>query len=60
MCLAKIRLNDEKKNAFEDIAVLRFEDGVVHLQTLFGEEQEIAGRVKEINFQNSTVFLETV
>ena len=59
MCLAKIRLNDDAVNAFEDIAVLRFEDGVVHLRTLFGEEQTVAGRVKEVNFQNSTVLLET-
>lgn len=59
MCLAKVRLNDEKQYAFEDIAVLRFEDGMIRLRTLFGEEQEITGRVKEINFQNSTVLLET-
>ena len=59
MCLAKVRLNDEKGNAFEDIALLRFEDGMIRLRTLFGEEKEIAGRVREINFQNSTVLLET-
>ena len=59
MCLAKIRVNDEQKNAFQDIALLRIEDGVVYLSTLFGEEKEIAGRVKEINFQNSTVLVET-
>lgn len=59
MCLAKVRLNDDTKNAFEDIAFLRIEDGMIRLRTLFGEEQEIAGRVKEINFQNSTILLET-
>jgi predicted RNA-binding protein len=59
MCLAKIRLNDESRNAFEDIAVLRIEDGTIRLRTLFGEDKEITGRVKEINFQNSTVLLET-
>jgi predicted RNA-binding protein len=59
MCLAKIRLNDESRNAFEDIAILHIEDGTIRLRTLFGEEQEITGRVREINFQNSTVLLET-
>ena len=59
MCLAKVHLNDEKENAFKDIAFLSIEDGMIRLRTLFGEEKQIAGRVKEINFQNSTVLLET-
>jgi predicted RNA-binding protein len=59
MCLAKIHLNDESGTAFKDIAVLRIEGGTIRLRSLFGEEKEIAGRVKEINFQNSTVLVVT-
>lgn len=59
MCLAKIRLNDDKRNVLQDIATLTINDGKITLRTLFGEEKIIDGRVKEINFQNSTVLLET-
>jgi predicted RNA-binding protein len=59
MCLAKVRLNGGKEDVFKDVTTLHFEDGMIRLRTLFGEEKELAGRVREINFLDAVVLLET-
>ena len=59
MCLAKVNLPKDEGGLLADIALLKVEDGKVYLRTLFGQEKELEAKVKEIDFQNSTILLET-
>jgi predicted RNA-binding protein len=58
MCLAKAYLNkwgDEP--VLQDIAHMRLHDDRIELQTLFGEERVVSGRVVEIDFSSSKILL---
>ena len=58
MCLAKAYLNKSANNPIlQDIARMRLHDDQVELETLFGEERVIPGRVVEIDFSTSKIFL---
>jgi predicted RNA-binding protein len=58
MCLAKAYLNKwGKKPLVQDIAHMRLHDDRVELETLFGEEKVISGRVVEIDFSTSKILL---
>ena len=59
MCLAKAYLsNSADKPILQDIAHMRLSDDHVHLETLFGEEKVISGRVVEIDFSTSRILLD--
>ena len=58
MCLAKAYLNKwGDKPLVQDIARMRLHDDRVELETLFGEEKVIPGRVVEIDFSTSKILL---
>jgi len=58
MCLAKAYLNKSADNPIlQDIARMRLHDDRVELETLFGEERVISGRVVEIDFSTSKIVL---
>jgi predicted RNA-binding protein len=58
MCLAKAYLNEwNDEPVLQDIAHMRLHDERVELETLFGEEKVILGRVVEVDFAASKVLL---
>jgi len=58
MCLAKAYFNKSADNPIlQDIARMRLHDNQVELETLFGEEKVISGRVVEIDFSTSKILL---
>jgi predicted RNA-binding protein len=61
MCLAKAYMGEAEKNDFimEDVVRLRIEGNKLHLATLFGEHKEIEGILKEVDFQNSRIIIES-
>jgi len=62
MCLAKVYLggNGENELLMEDITSIKSEGGKLLVTTLFGDKQEIAADIKEIDFRGSRVFLARV
>ena len=59
MCLAKAYLSISDDNpVLQDIAHMRLRDDCVELETLFGEERVISGRVVEIDFSTSRILLD--
>ncbi len=61
MCLAKAYMGEAEKNDFimEDVTRLRIEGSKLHLATLFGERKEIEGILKEVDFQNARIVIES-
>jgi len=61
MCLAKAYLSEgkEKQLVMEDVALVRVEGEKLYLNTLFGEQKEVAAIVKRIDFQNASIILES-
>jgi predicted RNA-binding protein len=58
VCLAKAYLNkwgDEP--VLQDVARMRLHNDRVELETLFGEERVVSGRVVEIDFSTSKILL---
>lgn len=60
MCLAKAYASEGEKESLilEDVASVRIEGNKLLLQNLFGEQKEVDGTIREINFQNSKLTLE--
>jgi len=59
MCLATAYLNKgSEEPLLRDIAHMRFDGDSVEMETLFGEEKVIRGRLLEIDFPTSKVILE--
>lgn len=60
MCLAKAYMGGKGENEplMEEIASVKAEDGKLLVMTLFGEKQEIAASIKEIDFKSSRIILE--
>ena len=60
MCLAKAYASEGEKESLilEDVASVRIEGNKLLLQNLFGEQKEVDGTIREINFQNSRLTLE--
>jgi len=59
VCLAKAYLNkQDNEPVLQDIAYIRLHDNCVELETLFGQEKVIPGRVIEIDFSTSKILLE--
>ena len=58
MCLPKAFVNNwSEQPVFQDIARLRIYNDKVELETLFGEEKAIPGRVIEVDFTSSRILL---
>ena len=59
MCLAKAWLADDnnEKPVMEDVAYFKVAGDKVVLTSLFGDEQEFAASVREIDFTKSTITL---
>ena len=58
MCLAKAFVNNRSETpVFQDIARLRINGEKIELETLFGEEKVIPGRVVEVDFAASRILL---
>ena len=59
MCLAKAFISNwGEQPILQDIAHMRVHDDRVELETLFGEEKVISGRLVEIDFSTSKILLE--
>ena len=59
MCLAKAYLNKwGNEPVLQDIASMRLHRERVELETLFGEEKVIPGRVVEVDFTTSRILLD--
>jgi predicted RNA-binding protein len=58
MCLAKAYLNKwADEPVLQDVVHMRLHNDQVELETLFGEERVIPGRVVEIDFSTSKILL---
>jgi len=58
MCLAKAFVNNwSGQPVFQDIARMRVNGNRVELETLFGEEKVVPGRVIEIDFTASRILV---
>ena len=58
MCLAKAYLDRwDAEPVLQDIAHMRLRDERVELETLFGEEKVILGRLAEVDFAASKILL---
>ena len=59
MCLATAYLNKgSDEPVLRDIAHLRFDGETVAMETLFGEEKVIPGRLLEVDFSTSKIILD--
>ncbi len=59
MCLASAYYNNENGQLIlKDIAHLRLNGNNVEMETLFGEGKSVPGRVIEVDFFSSKIFLE--
>jgi len=59
VCLAKAYLNKwGNEPVLQDIASMRLHRERVELETLFGEEKVIPGRVVEVDFTTSRILLD--
>ena len=59
MCLATAYLNKGgNEPILRDIAHMRFDGDSVEMETLFGEEKVIPGRVLEVDFSTSKIILD--
>lgn len=60
MCLSKVYFDrDGKKEVLlEEVASVTVDDGKLRLKTLFGEQQEVDARIKEIDLVAHSILLE--
>jgi len=59
MCLAKAYPNSERSRSFlENITYMKLNGDCIQIETMFGEETVIQGRVLEVDFENSKVIVE--
>jgi len=62
MCLSKayVDRNGKRELVMEEVASLEFGDNKLLLRTLFGEQREVKGSIKEIDFLTHSIVLENV
>jgi predicted RNA-binding protein len=61
MCLARAYLNKpDGEPVLKDIARLQLSGPDVVMETLFGEIKTVKGRLSEVDFENSTLLIETI
>ena len=59
MCLAKAFPSTERTRSFlENITYMKLDGDCIQIETMFGEERVIQGRVLEVDFENSKVIIE--
>ncbi len=60
MCLANVyrRSGNAQEELLQEVALIRVDGERLLLRTLFGDERVITGRIKELDFVNSTVLIE--
>ena len=60
MCLAKAYKgrSEQSELVMEEVSSLKMEGHKVILKTLFGEQKEVAGVIREIDFQKGRIVLE--
>lgn len=59
MCLAKAYPSRERNRSFlENITYMKLDGDCIQIETMFGEETVIQGRVLEVDFENSKVVVE--
>jgi len=60
MCLAKAYLSEDGGGdlVMEEVALLRIKGKKLLLWSLFGEQKEVEGLIKEVDFQNSKLVIE--
>lgn len=60
MCLGKLyEAENEGRLILDSIAHLRLLDGMVEVETLFGEKKVLQGKLREIDFIQSKVIVES-
>ena len=60
MCLAKAYINREMAEPIlENISHMDLNDESIRMETMFGEEKTIKGRVLEVDFENSQVIIDS-
>jgi len=60
MCLARVYLkNQEDRPALQDVVRMRVYDDRVEMETLFGLEKAVPGKVVEVDFVESKILLES-
>jgi predicted RNA-binding protein len=62
MCEANAYLAKEggEELVLESVMILRPEDGQIYLQSIFGEQKRIKGRIKEMNLVDHRIILEEI
>jgi len=59
MCLAKAYTNREMvEPILENISHMDLDGKSIRMETMFGEEKVISGRVLEVDFENSKIIVE--
>jgi len=60
MCLSKayVEKNGSRELLMEEIAAIDFKGDKLQFKTLFGEEKEISGSIKRIDFMTHNILLE--
>jgi len=60
MCLSKayVEKNGGRELLMEEVASIDFKGDRLQLKTLFGEEKEISGSIKRIDFMTHNILLE--
>lgn len=59
MCLAKAYASKERnRSLLENISYMKLDGDRIQIETMFGEETVIQGRVLEVDFENSKVIVE--
>ena len=60
MCLAKAYTNREMiEPILEDISHMDLDGKNIRMETMFGEEKVIQGKILEVDFENSKVIVES-
>ena len=60
MCLGKLyQIENSDKSIMDSIARLRLLDGQLEVETLFGEKKVFSGILREIDFVQSKIIVET-
>jgi predicted RNA-binding protein len=59
MCLAKAYQSTERNESLlENITYMKLDGDSIQIETMFGEETVIQGKVLEVDFENSKVVLD--
>jgi predicted RNA-binding protein len=58
MCLAKAYLKEQGgEPLMEDIAYMELDGRTIRMETMFGEEKVISGRILEVDFEDSKIII---